>query len=153
MLYSYLQDKEFLEQLDQKEHREIYARITSLDMDENPIEYIEGRLTAGSINVDGNSAVRRTCNLTLVSQDLDINDFYWGIKTKIKVEIGLKNTVGDILKNHYTYEKDSNGNTLYYYTASNGVEYVSHYTMTSSGIYEIDGYVDANNNMITLDDN
>ena len=153
MTASYLQDKEFLEQLDLQEHREIFARVASLDIDGNPIEYIEGRITAGSINIDGTSTVRRTCNLTLVSQNLNINDFYWGIKTKIKLEIGLKNTVGDILKYNYIYEKDENGNTVYYYTNQNG-SYRSHYVLGASGIYEIDKFynTDRPNEFITLDE-
>jgi hypothetical protein len=57
-----------------------------------PIEYIEGKVTGGSINVDGNSAVRRTCTLSMVAQDVNINDFYWGLKNKFRLEIGLKNT-------------------------------------------------------------
>jgi hypothetical protein len=27
----------------------------------------------------------------MVTNDVDINNFYWGIKTKFKLEIGLKN--------------------------------------------------------------
>ena len=46
---------------------EIYAKIISLDFYENPIESIEGKVTGGNINIDGNSSVRRSCSLTLVS--------------------------------------------------------------------------------------
>jgi hypothetical protein len=38
-----------------------YAKIVALTMDEQPLEEIEGVITAGSINLDGASAVRRTC--------------------------------------------------------------------------------------------
>jgi hypothetical protein len=31
--------------------------------------------------------------LTLVAKDININDFYWGIKNKFKLEIGLSNEV------------------------------------------------------------
>jgi hypothetical protein len=47
----------------------VFARITLLNQNEMPIEYIEGRVTAGSINIDGNSALRRTCNLTMILKD------------------------------------------------------------------------------------
>jgi hypothetical protein len=58
-----------------------------------PIEYIEGKVTSGSINVDGSSAVRRSCNLTLVAKDVNINEFYWGLKNKFKLEVGLRNFI------------------------------------------------------------
>ena len=89
----YLLDEHFLNEMAEQKQRDIYARIISLDMDENPIEQIEGKITTGSINVDGGSAVRRTCSLTMVSQEVNITDYYWGVKTKFKLEIGLKNKI------------------------------------------------------------
>ena len=86
-------DKEFLKKLISKNEREIYARITALDINELPIECIEGNITDGSINVDGKSIVRRTCNLTMTAQTININEFYWGIRNKFILEIGLKNTI------------------------------------------------------------
>lgn len=86
-----LLDEEFLTALSEQQHRETYARIASLDVDENPIEQIEGKVTGGSINIDGSSSVRRTCSLTMVTEDVNINDFYWGVNTKFKLEIGLRN--------------------------------------------------------------
>ena len=72
-----LVDTEFLNKLDNQETKTIYARITSLTWQENPIESIEGRVVSGSINIDGTSAVRRTCSLSLVADAaLDINDYY-----------------------------------------------------------------------------
>nr|DAG21687.1 MAG TPA: protein of unknown function DUF5047 [Caudoviricetes sp.] len=53
-------------------------------------------MTGGSINIDGSSAVRRTCSLTLVANNVNITDYYWGLKNKFKLEIGLKNTINDI---------------------------------------------------------
>ena len=86
-------DKEFLRQLDCMKHKEIYARLTSLTFLEMPIEHIEGRVTGGSINIDGTSSSRRTCNLTLIAQEVNINQFYWGLTHKFKVEIGIVNTI------------------------------------------------------------
>ena len=62
-----LLDKNFLKELDNYNSREIYARITALTVNELPIESIEGRVTGGTINIDGASAVRRTCSLSLVA--------------------------------------------------------------------------------------
>ena len=86
-------DKDFLYALDQYQHKELYARIIALTFDERPLETIEGRVTSGSINIDGNSAVRRTCNLTLIAKDVNITDFYWGVSNKFILEIGVKNFI------------------------------------------------------------
>lgn len=98
-----LLDDQFLIALLEQKEREIYARIASLDINEQPIEYIEGKVSDGSINIDGQSAIRRTCNITMAVNDLDINDVYWGIKTKFKLEIGVKNN----LTNEYAPTTDS----------------------------------------------
>ena len=86
-------DTVFLYKLSTEKQREIYARITSLTWEENPIEFIEGKITSGSINVDGSSAVRRTCTLTLIAKDINIKDFNWSLNTKFKLEIGLTNNI------------------------------------------------------------
>lgn len=86
-------DKEFLLKLDRIKEKEIYAKATALTFQENPTETIEGRVTAGSINVDGNSAIRRTCSLTIVAQNFDYTNYYWGLNTKFKLEIGIKNDI------------------------------------------------------------
>ena len=51
-----LLDKDFLKELDNYNSREIYARITALTVNELPIESIEGRVTGGSINIDGKAS-------------------------------------------------------------------------------------------------
>ena len=89
-----LLDKEFLKQLDHSLNKTKYVRLIALDKDERPIETIEGRATGGSINIDGASKKQRTCSgITLLGQDLKINDTNWAMKTKFKVEIGLKNDI------------------------------------------------------------
>ena len=57
------------------------------------MEEIEGRVTQGSVTVDGTSSVRRTCSLSLAAHELHIHDFYWGLNTKFQLLIGIKNTV------------------------------------------------------------
>lgn len=88
-----LYDKEFLLKLDKSKNKTIYARVTALKFDESPVETIEGRVTQGSINIDGASAVRRTCSLSIVAQNFNYNDYYWGLNTKFKLEIGVQNLV------------------------------------------------------------
>ena len=88
---NYLYDEHFLKELHQYHTQTIYARITALSWDESPLERVEGKITGGSINIDGKSAVRRTCSLTMVSNDVNIKNYYWGIQNKFKLEVGLEN--------------------------------------------------------------
>jgi hypothetical protein len=87
----------FLKELDLISNKEIYARITALTFSELPTETIEGRVTGGSINIDGASAIRRSCSLTITAQNFIYNDYYWGIKSKFKLEIGVKNTINSAM--------------------------------------------------------
>lgn len=88
-----LYDIEFLTSLSKNRSKETFARITALSWEEAPLERIEGQITAGTVNIDGSSAVRRTCSLSLVAKDININNYYWGLQTKFKLEIGLKNNI------------------------------------------------------------
>lgn len=88
MLYN-----DFLNTLMKNRHRTLFARITSLSLDELPKETVEGRITSGSINVDGDSAVRRTCQLSMVANGQKINDYLWSLNTKFNLEIGILNTI------------------------------------------------------------
>ena len=85
--------KEFISKLDLIQNKEIYARVTALTFAELPTETIEGRVTGGSINVDGASAIRRSCSLTITAQNFKYNNYYWGLNSKFKLEIGIKNTI------------------------------------------------------------
>lgn len=88
-----LADKDFLRELDQNREREVFAKIVSLDYNENPIEEITGRVSSGTVSIDGSSSVRRSCSLSLIAQELNIHDFYWGLTTKFKLYSGLKNNI------------------------------------------------------------
>ena len=88
-----LYDKNFLLELDKQKNKNTYAKITSLTFDEFPIESIEGRISQGSINIDGNSALRRTCQLIILLDSYDYNNYDWSLHTKFKLEIGVENTV------------------------------------------------------------
>lgn len=98
-------NKEFLKQLDLQSNKTIYIKIIKLDNNENPIEEIQGISNSGSINIDGKSNLRRTCNLSLLAIpalnknlnyqriDLSSNNFIWALKTKIKIEVGVDNNI------------------------------------------------------------
>ena len=94
---NYLFDKEFLKELDYHKEKETYVRIISLTNDELPREEIVGRATGGSVNIDGASAVRRSCSLSMLALDSDdiITDIYWCYNNKFKLEVGLKNLINN----------------------------------------------------------
>lgn len=123
-----LYDKEFLLQLDKSKNKTIYARITALKFNESPIEYIEGRVTGGSINIDGASAVRRSCSLTLVAQDFNYNDYYWGLNTKFKLEIGLQNLIDPTYPDIIWFNQG-----IYLITSFNTSRSVSNFTISING--------------------
>lgn len=95
----YLYDSNFLKQLDYNHNKKLNVRITALDLSDFPKEQITGLVTGGSINVDGASAVRRSCSLTLsaaaaANEKLPIiTDTYWCYNNKFKLEIGLNNEI------------------------------------------------------------
>jgi len=66
-----------------------------LNFDEDPIAEITGNITGGNINVDGSSSVRRSCSLTLVTNDVRINEIDWTLRTKFQALIGVKNDIDD----------------------------------------------------------
>lgn len=86
-------NKDFLIALDHYPHNFTWAKIVALNWEEYPMEEITGRVMSGNVNVDGKSAVRRTCSLSLMAEDVNINDFYWGLNSKFKVYIGVENHI------------------------------------------------------------
>ena len=94
-----LLDKNFLRQMDEWLEKEVYVKIISLDFNENPRSEIQGVATGGSINVDGSSAVRRTCSLNMVTANAQINELDWALETKFKLQIGLKNFINPDYEN------------------------------------------------------
>ena len=121
-------DKAFLERLDKSRHRNIYARITLLTFDEKPIEFIEGKVTGGSVNIDGTSCLRRTCSLTMVTPNLDTNMYYLGLERKFKLEIGLENNIDSSYPNIIWFRQG-----VFITTDFNTSRSVSNYTISISG--------------------
>jgi len=99
---SYLKDKDFLRELDNNTNKFYWVKIEVLDADELPIQSIEGRVQSGSsINLDGSSSVRRTCNISFVAEeeenDLTDVENLLSITRKIRIFEGIRN---DINKNY-----------------------------------------------------
>lgn len=86
-------DQDFLKKLDSIQIKEVYAKVIALNDNDETLETIEGRVTQGTVNIDGASSVRRTCSLTLVAQELNIHQFYWGLHTKFRLAIGVRNEI------------------------------------------------------------
>lgn len=107
-MFEYLNDMDFLIQLDKLHMRVQYAKIILLSFkDEEPIKEIQGSITSGNLSVNGSSAIRRTINLTMLASidnsNLEDIDNEISINKKIKVLIGYDNPLksyknyGDII--------------------------------------------------------
>jgi hypothetical protein len=63
--------------------------MTALTWNENPIKDITGHIVSANISVDGESSVRRTCNITAIadglSNDLTNVDNLFSINKKINI--------------------------------------------------------------------
>ena len=97
--YPYLNDSDFMYTADLQRLQNQLIKITLLDWDENPLQEIQGIATGGSISLNGNSAIRRTCNLNMIVKNVsdgqisDIKNFI-SINKKIFLEIGIVNKTG-----------------------------------------------------------
>ena len=121
-------EKEFLRKLDSLHEREVYARIELMTFDELPIETIEGKITTGSINIDGSSAVRRSCSLTMVTNDQLYKQYMWGLKSKFNLAVGLKNTIDSNYPDIIWFNEG-----IYLITSFNTSQSASNYTISIQG--------------------
>lgn len=89
MLYSEL----FLKKLQSQQIQTKWAKIILLNWNEEPEREIQGQITGGSENIDGNSAIRTTISLNIVSNTDDLTQYQLRLRSKISVEIGLENKI------------------------------------------------------------
>ena len=93
--YEYLTDSPFLKDFDRLKDKEQFIKITVLTFDEQPIKSIQGKVTGGSLNLDGNSSIRRTCNLNMIAtekeNDLTNVNSLLSINKKVELEVGFTN--------------------------------------------------------------
>ena len=103
--YPYLKDIEFLNKIYGLHNQTIYSKITVLDWQERRIADIQGKVISGSVNVNGDSAVRRTASLSVFInnyEELYQNiDSLFNLNKKVFIEIGLKNTIGHLSSYNY----------------------------------------------------
>ena len=128
MTYQHLLDTEFLNQLYEHKSRVIYARLVALTYDEKPIEMIEGQVSSGSINVDGASSLRRTCSLTINTPTRSWHNYYWGVKSKFKLEVGIENPFKDLYENIVWFPQG-----IYIITGFNTTNAANNYSISISG--------------------
>lgn len=95
--YKYLKDDTFLLEIDNSHLLEQFVKITILDWLERPIQEVQGIVTGGSLNLAGNSSLRRTCNLSVYVEDnanylnvLNIDNLF-SLNKKFYLEIGYLN--------------------------------------------------------------
>lgn len=104
-MYEYLDDIEFLKELDKLNLRVHYVKIILLSFDEKE-QYgeIQGTITSGTLNVNGSSAIRRTINLSMLASpynsDIEDIDNQISINRKVRIFIGLNNPI----KKYQKYE-------------------------------------------------
>lgn len=81
-----------LEKLVNEKIQTTYAKIVTYSFDEKPLSSIEGRVSGGSIQADGASAVRRTLSLSMVAKpeiaNIENFDNEIAINKKVKIYIG-----------------------------------------------------------------
>ena len=97
----YLKDKDFLKSLDNDNNKVYKVKIEVLNSDELSIRDIQGKVQPGSsVNLDGSSSTRRTCNISFVAEEDENNltdiDNLLSANKKIKLYIGFKNRYLDI---------------------------------------------------------
>lgn len=95
---NFLEDNQFLKDLENHPVKEQHLKVELLDFKENPISEIQGKCTSGSLSLDGKSSMRRTCTFTLVvdNENYDISnvDSQISINKKIRLSIGYTNFIG-----------------------------------------------------------
>ena len=93
--YPYLKDKKFLKRVDELQLTTLFARIHLLNWNESPIQEIQGKITGGNISINGDSSVRRTCNLNTYVEDevynYDTINSLFSLNKKVEIEIGIQN--------------------------------------------------------------
>ena len=87
--------QQFLYSLNKITNQKQYVKITLLDWEEDPIKEIDGIISSGSINKDGNSTVRRSCSLACSVDggvyNIDNIEMDFSLNKKVFIEIGIKN--------------------------------------------------------------
>lgn len=131
--------------------RNVYVRIEVLNFKFFPVDSIEGKCVSGSISIDANSDIRRTCSLSFVVTDDSLKIHSGGqifLDKYIRIYIGVVeiksgniiwNNMGIYLINQPTYNYDATTHTLSF----EGVDLMAKLTGDRNGY--ISGLMDEEN--------
>ena len=101
--YPYLKDSSFLMDFAKEKNLEQIVKISILNYNEKTLREVQSHVISGNINIDGNSAIRRTANLTVFIEENEASYMEIGglfsLNKKVKIEMGFVNTTGRYL-NH-----------------------------------------------------
>lgn len=125
---NYLIDKEFLNKLDLAKEKEIFVKIILLTIDELPLTQIEGYTTQGTISIDGTSAMRRTCSLSMVAAKMDAANFDWCLNSKFSLSIGVANNIDPQYPNIIWFPQG-----IFVFTSISISQTISSFTVSLSG--------------------
>ena len=94
--YPYMNDSNFLLEMDTAKIQTQYVKITILNWKEEPVREIQGITTGGTLSLNGKSAIRRTMNLSaLVTENQFANiteaQNLFSLNKKLFLEIGCSN--------------------------------------------------------------
>lgn len=95
-MFEYLNDIDFLAELEKLHMKVQYAKIVLLTFqNEIPLREIQGDITSGTLTVNGSSAIRRTISLTMLANDslagVDNLDNEISINKKVRIYVGYNN--------------------------------------------------------------
>ena len=94
--YDYLNDAAFLKELAKQHVKTYYVKISVLNWKEQPVTSIEGRVISANLNIDGQSSLRRTANLSIAIDDtmsqITNTENVLSINKKMNLQIGYVNT-------------------------------------------------------------
>lgn len=94
------QNLDLLAALEQSPVKEFFIKIELLNWDESLIEEIQGYVTDGNISIDGNSTMRRTCQLSfIVTENFNIIEQVLALNKKFRLWVGYKNNLSIEYKN------------------------------------------------------
>ena len=94
--YPYLKNENFIKQINRSPVASEYIKIIILNWKEEPIQEIQGKVTGGNLNIDGQSAMRRTSNLSVAfnitdKTNITNTDNLFSINKKVFIEKGISN--------------------------------------------------------------
>ena len=101
--FPYLKDYAFLQKFNKTKLKEQFVKIIVLNLDEKPIQQIQGTVLNGTITIDGSSTLRRTGSINLIANDLTQSDLMsikslFALNKKIQILIGFINTTDEYLQ-------------------------------------------------------